>query len=100
VFARRSNAGPNDIGVQIHDAPVLEFWWTAIPTILVRRWLAIYSTKIWLDIQNTQGDVLTVEAISYQYGYQFRYPRLAQPVSGALHLPLNTPTTITSPSAM
>jgi len=93
VFAKPKNAGPNDIGVQIHDAPVLEFWWTAIPTILIVV-LAIYSTKIWLDIQNTQGDVLTVEAISYQYGYQFRYPNLAQPVSGEMHLPLNTPTTI------
>jgi len=56
--------------------------------------LAIYSTKIWLDIQNTQGDVLTVEAIGYQFGFQFRYPRLAQPVSGAMHLPLDTPATI------
>jgi cytochrome c oxidase subunit 2 len=93
VFAKKKNAPPNAIGVQIHDAFVLEFWWTAIPTILIVI-LAIYSTKSWMDIQNTQGDVLTVEAIGYQFGYQFRYPRLAQPVSGAMHLPLNTPTTI------
>jgi cytochrome c oxidase subunit 2 len=93
VFRQKKNAPPDTIGVQIHDAPILEFWWTVIPTILVVI-LAIYSTKIWLDIQNTQGDVLTVEAIGYQFGYQFRYPRLAQPVSGEMHLPLNTPTTI------
>jgi cytochrome c oxidase subunit II len=93
VFARPKNAPPNTIGVQIHDAPVLEFWWTAIPTILVII-LAIYSTKIWADLQNTQGDVLTVEAIGYQFGFQFRYPKLANPVTNELHLPLNTPTTI------
>jgi cytochrome c oxidase subunit 2 len=93
VFARPKNAPPSMIGVQIHDAPVLEFWWTAIPTILVVI-LAIYSTKIWADLQNTQGDVLTVEAIGYQFGFQFRYPKLANPVVNELHLPLNTPTTI------
>ena len=92
VFARPKNAPPNMIGVQIHDAPVLEFWWTAIPTILVII-LSIYSTKIWADLQNSQGDVLTLEAIGYQFGFQYRYPKLAQPVN-ELHLPLNTPTTI------
>jgi cytochrome c oxidase subunit 2 len=93
VFRRPKNAPANTIGVQIHDAPVLEFWWTAIPTILVVI-LSIFSVKIWADLQNTQGDVLTVEAIGYQFGFQYRYPKLAQPVSGELHLPLNTPTTI------
>jgi cytochrome c oxidase subunit II len=93
VFARPKNAPPNTIGVQIHDAPVLEFWWTAIPTILVII-LSIYSVKIWADLQNTQGDVLTVEAIGYQFGFMFRYPKLATPVQNELHLPLDTPTTI------
>ena len=94
VFAMPKNAPPNTIGVQIHDAPVLEFWWTAIPTILVII-LSIYSTKIWADLQNSQGDVLTVEAIGYQFGFQFRYPKLAQPVADqVMHLPMNTPTTI------
>ena len=93
VFRRPKNAPASAIGVQIHDAPVLEFWWTVIPTILIVI-LAIFSVKIWADIQNTQGDVLTVEAIGYQFGFQFRYPKLAQPVSTEMHLPLNTPTTI------
>ena len=93
VFRRPKDAPANAIGVQIHDAPVLEFWWTVIPTILIVV-LAIFSVKIWADIQNTQGDVLTVEAIGYQFGFQFRYPKLAQPVSTEMHLPLNTPTTI------
>jgi len=92
VFKRPRNSPPGTIGVQIHDAPVLEFWWTAIPTILVVV-LSIYSVKIWADIQNTQGDVLTLEAIGYQFGFQYRYPKLAQPVN-ELHLLVNTPTTI------
>ncbi len=92
VFARPKNAPPSTIGVQIHDSPVLEFWWTVIPTILVVI-LSIYSVKIWSDLQNTQGDVLTLEAIGYQFGFQFRYPKLAQPVN-ELHLLVNTPTTI------
>jgi cytochrome c oxidase subunit II len=93
VFRAPKNAPPNAIGVQIHDAPILEFWWTAVPTVLVII-LAIFSVKIWSDLQNQQGDVLTLEAIGYQFGFQFRYPKLAQPVTGELHLPVNTPTTI------
>jgi cytochrome c oxidase subunit 2 len=93
VFRMPKNAPPNTIGVQIHDAPVLEFWWTAIPTILIVI-LAIYSTKIWVDLQNTQGDVLTVEAIGYQFGFAFRYPKLKDPVVNELHLQLNEPTTV------
>ena len=93
AFRRPKGAPASMIGVQIHDAPVLEFWWTAIPTILVII-LAIFSTKIWADLQNSQGDVLTIEAIGYKFGFQFRYPKLADPVTNELHLPANTPTTI------
>jgi cytochrome c oxidase subunit 2 len=92
VFTAPKGSPPSAIGVQIHDAPVLEFWWTAIPTILVVV-LSIYSVKIWADLQNTAGDVLTVEAIGYQFGFQFRYPKLANPTT-ELHLPVGTPTTI------
>ena len=92
VFRAPKDAPPNAIGVQIHDAPILEFWWTAIPTILVVI-LSIYSVKIWADLQNTAGDVLTLEAVGYQFGFQFRYPKLANPTT-ELHLPVNTPTTI------
>ena len=37
--------------------------------------------------------MLTVEAIGYQFGFQFRYPKVAK-VIDEMHLPLNTPTTI------
>lgn len=92
VFRAPKNAPANAIGVQIHDAPILEFWWTAVPTVLVII-LAIFSVKIWSDLQSQQGDVLTLEAIGYQFGFQYRYPKLTQPVAD-LHLPVNTPTTI------
>jgi cytochrome c oxidase subunit 2 len=94
VFRKPPNAPASTIGVQIHDAPILEFWWTAIPTVLVVI-LAIFSTKIWLDIQRTlPAGGLTVEAIGYQFGFQFRYPKLADPITGELHLPAGVPVTV------
>src|SRR3984885_4692583 len=80
-------------GVQIHDNPVLEFWWTVIPTILVVI-LAIFSTVIWSSLQNTPGDVLTMEAIGHQYYFSFRYPKLANPVNNEMHVPVNVPVTL------
>ncbi|MFN2460431.1 MAG: cytochrome c oxidase subunit II [Candidatus Velthaea sp.] len=93
VFRRPKNAPPNTIGVQIHDQPVLEFWWTVIPTVLILG-LAIVSVQLLSNIYNTAGDVLTMEAIGYQFGFQYRYPKLANPVSGEMHLPVNTPVTV------
>ncbi len=93
VFRRPKNAPANHIGIQIHDAPVLEFWWTVIPTILVVI-LAIFSVKIWIGLQNQAGDVLTMEAVGYQFGFEFRYPKMANPVMGEMHVPVNTPITL------
>jgi cytochrome c oxidase subunit 2 len=93
VFRRPKNAPPNHIGVQIHDAPILEFWWTVIPTILVLI-LAIFSVKIWAGLQNQAGDVLTMEAIGYQFGFEFRYPHMSDPVMDEMHVPVNTPITL------
>jgi cytochrome c oxidase subunit 2 len=93
VFRRKKTDPPDAIGVQIHDAPVLEFWWTVIPTILVVI-LAIFSVQIWTSLQNTAGDVLTMEAIGHQYYFSFRYPKLANPVNNEMHVPVNTPITL------
>jgi cytochrome c oxidase subunit 2 len=92
VFRRKKSDPPDAIGVQIHDNPVLEFWWTVIPTILVVI-LAIFSTVIWSSLQNTAGDVLTMEAIGHQYYFSFRYPKLANPVNNEMHVPVNVPVT-------
>jgi cytochrome c oxidase subunit 2 len=92
VFQRPKNAPPNTIGVQVHDNPVLEFWWTAVPAIVVLG-LAIASVVLLNKIYDTAGDVLTMEAIGYQFGFQFRYPKLANPVA-EMHIPVNTPITV------
>jgi cytochrome c oxidase subunit II len=93
VFRRKKSDPPDVIGVQVHDNPVLEFWWTVIPTILVVI-LAIYSVVIWSSLQNTPGDVLTMEAIGHQYYFSFRYPKLANPVNNEMHVPVNVPITL------
>jgi cytochrome c oxidase subunit 2 len=92
VFRRPKGAPANAIGVQLHDQPVLEFWWTAIPAMVVLG-LAIASVQLLSAIYNTAGDVLTMEAIGYQFGFQFRYPKLANPVA-EMHIPVDTPVTI------
>ena len=93
AFRRPKNAPANHIGIQIHDAPVLEFWWTVIPAVVVTA-LAIASVQILSGINNTEGDVLTMEAIGYQFGFAFRYPKLAEPVPDVMHVPVNTPITM------
>jgi cytochrome c oxidase subunit 2 len=92
VFQRPKGAPANTIGVQVHDAPVLEFWWTVIPAIIVLG-LAIASVQLLSKIYNTAGDVLTMEAIGYQFGFQFRYPKLPAPVA-EMHIPVDTPVTV------
>jgi len=93
AFRRPKNAPANHIGVQIHDQPVLEFWWTVIPAVLVAS-LAIASVQILGSINNTAGDVLTVESIGYQFGFAFRYPKIANPIPDEMHVPVNTPITV------
>jgi cytochrome c oxidase subunit 2 len=93
AFRRPKNAPASHIGVQIHDAPVLEFWWTVIPAVLVAG-LAIASVQILSGINNTQGDVLTIESIGYQFGFAFRYPKIDTPITGEMHVPVDTPITL------
>jgi cytochrome c oxidase subunit 2 len=56
--------------------------------------LAIASVQLLQNIYNSAGDVLTMEAIGYQFGFQFRYPKLADPITGELHLPAGVPVTV------
>ncbi len=98
VWRRRASDPPDAIGIQIHDAPKLELWWTIIPTIMV-VFLAIFSVRIWWNMQNTLGDVLTMEAIGHQFKYEFRYPRLKNSVYDEMHVPVDTPVTLHVTSA-
>jgi cytochrome c oxidase subunit 2 len=93
VWRRRATDPPDAIGIQIHDNGKLEMWWTIIPAILVVI-IAVFSVRIWMNLQNTLGDVLTMEAIGHQFKYEFRYPRLKQSVYDEMHLPVGTPVTL------
>lgn len=93
VWRRRASDPPDAIGIQIHDAPKLELWWTIIPSILVVI-IAIYSVKIWADLQNSPGDALTMEAIGHQFKFEFRYPGLKNSVYDEMHLPIDTPVSV------
>jgi cytochrome c oxidase subunit II len=92
AFRRRRGESSASIGVQIHDAPVLEIWWTVIPTILVAI-LAVLSVQVWSRIQfgNGSAPALTVEVIGHQFNYEFRYPGLADSyysTTQPMHLPV------------
>jgi cytochrome c oxidase subunit 2 len=93
AFRYRKGMPPDAIGVQVHGNAKLEFWWTFLPTVLIIV-VAIFSVEIWRGLQNTQGGVLTMEAIGHQFGFQFRYPRLSQPVADDMHVPVDTPITL------
>jgi cytochrome c oxidase subunit 2 len=93
VWRRRPSDGPDAIGIQVHDNPRLELWWTIIPTILMLI-IAVFSVRIWINLQNTIGDVLTMESIGHQFKYEFRYPRLKASVYDDMHLPVGTPVTL------
>ncbi len=98
VWRRKAGDGPEAIGIQIHDNPRLELWWTIIPTLLMVV-VAFFSVRIWINLQNSIGDVLTMESIGHQFKYEFRYPRLKQSVYDDMHLPAGTPVTLHVTSA-
>ena len=98
VWRRKKSDAPDAVGIQIHDNPTWELWWTIIPGILVLL-LAIFSVRIWANLQNTPGDVLTMESIGHQFKYEFRYPKLKQSVYDDMHLPVGTPVTLHVTSA-
>jgi cytochrome c oxidase subunit II len=93
VFRHRKDEPEDALGVQVHGNFQLELWWTILPTLLVIA-IGWISVKDWAGIFYAQGGQLAVEAIGYQFGWEFRYPGLDQPVENELHLPVNVPTTI------
>ncbi len=98
VWRYRPTDGPDAIGIQIHDVPKLEFWWTVVPSVIVLV-IAIFSVRIWASMQNQLGDVLTMEAIGHQFKFEFRYPRLKDSVYDEMHVPVDTPVTLHVTSA-
>lgn len=98
VWRHRPSDSADAIGVQIHDVPKLEFWWTVVPSLIILT-IAIFSVRIWASMQNTPGDVLTMEAIGHQFRFEFRYPKLKQSVYDDMHVPVDTPVTLHVTSA-
>ena len=99
AFRRRRDEPANSVGVQIHDAPVLEFWWTLLPTLLVIT-LAVMSTRVWYLVQyGTGAPAFAVEVIGHQFNYEFRYPGLKGSVYDEMHLPAGRPVRVLVSSA-
>jgi cytochrome c oxidase subunit II len=91
AFRRRPDEPLTTIGVQIHDQPKLELWWTIIPSILIII-LGAMSVRVWYAVQfGTGAPALTVEVIGHQFNYEFRYPGLSDSyysTTEPMHLPV------------
>lgn len=94
AFRARSSDAPDTVGVQIHDAPKLELWWTVFPTVLLIV-LTGFSIVVWYKIQfGTGATGLTTEVIGHQFYFEYRYPGLKTSVfskTDAMHLPVGVP---------
>lgn len=100
VFRARSSDLPETVGVQIHDAPKLEVWWSVLPTLLLVL-LTGLSIVVWYKIQfGTTAPALTVEVVGHQFYFEYRYPGLKTSVGSnsakfePMHLPLGVPVRI------
>jgi len=93
AFRAKKSDPPDAIGVQIHDLPKLEFWWTVIPTLFVIL-LSVISVRIWYEILLEPENGVVVEAIGHQFYFSFRYPQINGEVTGEMHLPLGEPVTL------
>jgi cytochrome c oxidase subunit 2 len=97
VFRRRADEPINTVGIPIHDAPKLEFWWTLLPTILLFVLMA-FTIIVWKQIQFPGTTAaLTMEVVAHQFNFEFRYPGLAGSLyspDGEMHLPYGKPVRI------
>jgi len=90
VFRRRPGENPRTVGVQIHDAPKLEIWWTVLPTLLLVV-LIVMSVAEWYKLQfPPDAPALTLETVGHQFNWEYRYPGVAASTFSPepLHLPV------------
>ena len=94
AFRARPTDSPDTIGVQIHDSPKLELWWTVLPALLLILLTAL-SINVWYKIYfGTKAPALTMEVIGHQFYFEFRYPGLKTSVfskTEPMHLPVGVP---------
>ena len=93
AFRVRPSDPPDAIGLQIHDNPKLEFWWTVIPVLFVIL-LSVVSVRIWYEIMLEPENGVVVQAIGHQFNFTFRYPQINGEISDEMHLPVNVPVTL------
>jgi len=74
IYLIRYRRRPGHKAHYSHGNNTLEIWWTAIPTAIFLG-LAIWSNHVWFELTNTKppADAVTVDIVSYQYGWDFRY---------------------------
>lgn len=90
TFRRLPGEDPSTIGVQIHDAPTLELWWTIVPTLLLAV-LVYLSIAEWYRLQfpaNTPA--LQMQVIAHQFNFEYRYPGVSASIYSPelMHLPV------------
>ena len=94
AFRARSSDSPDMVGVQIHDSPKLELWWTVLPTLLLIV-LTGLSINVWYKIYfGDAAPALTMEVVGHQFYFEFRYPGLKTSVfskTEPMHLPVGVP---------
>lgn len=72
VIRFRAKPGDTTDGPPIHGNVMLEFIWTAIPSLIV-VFLVIYSYSVWVNIQAPKENELVVRAIGQRYNWSFTY---------------------------
>ena len=75
AFRFRRKKGEEGDGLPIHGSNRLEVAWTIIPVLIV-LWLGAYSYQIFAQIQTLPPEAMTVEVVSRQFQWEFRYPDL------------------------
>jgi len=75
VYLIRYRRRPGHKAHYSHGNNTLEIWWTAIPTAIFLG-LAVWSNHVWFQLTKTPppADALTVDIVSYQFGWDLRYP--------------------------
>ncbi len=84
----RVKPGDEGDGLPIHGNTKLEVWWTLIPTVIV-LFLAGYSWVVMNDVEEKDGDAMTVNVYSQQFAWTFGYPEEGNKWSeGEFHVPV------------
>lgn len=85
-FRRRSDS---ERPAQVHGNMRLEVGWTLL-AVAFQVFIGYETLKVMNEVEIIPETTMTVEAIGYQWGWQFRYPDLGGMVSDDLVVPAHT----------